>query len=340
MDRAMTSGAPQDQTNPLVQFAGVTKTFGALKALDDVALAIRSNEFFTLLGPSGCGKTTVLRLLAGFEHPTAGAILLDGGSIVADPPHRRPINTVFQSYALFPHMSVAENIAFGLRRLGRKEHIPTRVAAMMRLVQLDGLEARRPHQLSGGQQQRVALARALAPAPRLLLLDEPLSALDLKLRRAMQVELKRIQREAGVTFILVTHDQAEALSLSDRVAVMEAGRVLQVGEPAALYARPNCRFVASFIGEANVLPGSLLGFAAPYVAIRPECVKISMSGAAGSLVGHVAELTFMGATSVCLVTLADGTRIKAERSDLPDGLTRGQAISCVIAPDAPIPLER
>ncbi len=338
-----TRGGAVDASAPLVELRGVAKVFGAgagaLAALDNVSLAIRRNEFFTLLGPSGCGKTTLLRLLAGFEHPTAGAILLDGRDIAGDPPNRRPINTVFQSYALFPHMSVAENIAFGLKRLGRRAEVAARVAETMRLVQLEGLGARRPHQLSGGQQQRVALARALAPGPRLLLLDEPLSALDLKLRRSMQVELKRIQREAGVTFILVTHDQEEALSLSDRVAVMDAGRVLQVGAPAALYARPSSRFVAGFIGEANILPGSRLGLSCPFVAVRPERVILTASPAAGGLAGHVEDVTFFGAAIACIVRLADGTTIQAKAVDLPQ-LEPGAPVWCTVPPQAAIPLER
>ncbi len=329
---------------PLVELQGLTKVFGAgadaLKALDDVSLAIRRNEFFTLLGPSGCGKTTLLRLLAGFEQPTAGALLLDGRDIAGDPPNRRPVNTVFQSYALFPHMSVAENIAFGLKRLGRRAEVAGRVAAMMRLVQLEGLGARRPHQLSGGQQQRVALARALAPGPRLLLLDEPLSALDLKLRRQMQVELKRIQREAGVTFILVTHDQEEALSLSDRVAVMDAGRVLQVGAPAALYARPASRFVAGFLGEANILPGARFGLPHPFAAIRPERVALSTSPAPGALAGIVSEITFLGATTACLVRLDDGTGLLAKGERLPSPLASGERVWCLCPAEALIPLDR
>ncbi len=285
--------APSPDVAPaakLVQVENVTKIFGAgataVRALDDVSLTILSNEFFTLLGPSGCGKTTLLRLLAGFEHPDAGAILLDGRHVVDDPPNRRPVNTVFQSYALFPHLTVERNVAFGLERKGLGgAAVALRVAAMLRLVRLEPLAKRRPDQLSGGQQQRVALARALAPAPRLLLLDEPLSALDLKLRRGMQAELKRIQRETGITFVLVTHDQEEALSMSDRVAVMEAGRVLQLGPPDAIYERPNCRFVADFIGEANVLPGALVGLASPFAAIRPERVGLLAGGEIQALGG-------------------------------------------------------
>ena len=330
----------------LVQVEGVTKDFGAgvatFRALDDVSLTIQANEFFTLLGPSGCGKTTLLRLLAGFEHPIAGVILLDGKHVADDPPNKRPVNTVFQSYALFPHMSVAQNVAFGLERQGlRGARVTERVAAMLKLVRLDHIADRRPQQLSGGQQQRVALARALAPQPRLLLLDEPLSALDLKLRRGMQVELKRIQRETGITFVLVTHDQEEALSMSDRIAVMDAGRVLQIGPPKDIYERPNCRFVADFIGEANVLAGSLVGVDAPFAAIRPERVVIARGPAAlgdPALSGEVREITYMGATTACTVTLADGTLLKAERSDLPAGLAPGHGVVCILPSDALLPL--
>ena len=277
-----------------------------MQALGDVSLKIEAAEFFTLLGPSGCGKTTLLRLLAGFEHADTGAILLDGRSILGVPPNKRPVNIVFQSYALFPHMSVAANVAFGLENRGiRGAALASRVTAALRLVQLDGLATRRPAALSGGQQQRVALARALAPEPRLLLLDEPLSALDPKLRRGMQVELKRIQRETGVTFLLVTHDQEEALSMSDRIAVMDGGRILQLGTPAEIYERPRSRFVADFMG-ANVLPGASVGMTAGDIAIRPEHVvvvrkaigRMSSSSPAqdtGQLPGHVESVTYLGA---------------------------------------------
>jgi len=241
---------------------GLTKIFGGgadqVRALDDVSLTIRENEFFTLLGPSGCGKTTLLRLIAGFEQPTAGEILLDGASIVHLPPFQRPVNTVFQSYALFPHMTVAQNIAFGLEMRGMaRAGVQERVAEMLALVQLGGLEGRRPAQLSGGQQQRVALARALANQPKVLLLDEPLSALDLKLRKEMQIELKRLQLDSGITFVFVTHDQEEALTMSDRIAVVSRGTVRQVGSPREIYDHPAERFVADFIGEANMLEGEL-----------------------------------------------------------------------------------
>lgn len=227
-------------------------------ALNNVSVDIAHNEFFTLLGPSGCGKTTLLRAIAGFETVSSGDIFLGGERINDLPPYRRRINTVFQSYALFPHMSVAENIAFGLEMQGLgKQAVPKRVKEMLALVQMEHLAGRKPTELSGGQQQRVALARALAPQPAVLLLDEPLSALDLKLRKEMQVELKRVQQEAGITFIFVTHDQEEALTLSDRIAVMSAGNIMQIGTPGDIYERPQHRFVAQFIGDINFLPGQM-----------------------------------------------------------------------------------
>src|SRR5579871_4854188 len=232
-----------------VEARDVTKLFGqgqdAVRALDNVSIAIRQNEFFTLLGPSGCGKTTLLRLIAGFEQPTAGEILLHGKPVEHLPPYQRAVNTVFQSYALFPHMTVAQNIGFGLEMQGRPAaERARRVEEMLALVKLAGLAARRPSQLWGGQQQRVALARALANRPKVLLLDEPLSALDLKLRKEMQIELKRLQHETGITFIFVTHDQEEALTMSDRIAVMNTGRVQQIGTPEEIYDNPTNRFVA------------------------------------------------------------------------------------------------
>jgi spermidine/putrescine transport system ATP-binding protein len=231
---------------------------GPVKALDDVFIQIRKNEFFTLLGPSGCGKTTLLRIIAGFEYPDAGDITLEGHPIKDDPPHKRPVNTVFQNYALFPHMTVSQNIGFGLEMLGRdKSDISSTVAKILALVKMEDLAGRQIDQLSGGQQQRVALARALAPSPRVLLLDEPLSALDLKLRKEMQIELKRLQNETGITFIFVTHDQEEALTMSDRVAVMKDGKILQVGTPEEIYDRPESIFVANFIGECNFIPVSV-----------------------------------------------------------------------------------
>ncbi|WP_328837804.1 ABC transporter ATP-binding protein [Methylobrevis albus] len=308
------------------------------RALDDVSLEIRANEFFTLLGPSGCGKTTLLRLVAGFEHPTAGTIRLDGTDILPLPPHRRPVNTVFQSYALFPHLTVAENVAFGLERLGRPAaEVKDRVAAMIALVRLGGLERRKPAQLSGGQQQRVAFARALAPAPRLLLLDEPLSALDLKLRREMQGELKRLQRETGVTFVLVTHDQEEALAMSDRIAVMRAGKVLQLGAPAEIYDRPATRFVADFIGEANIVAGARVGSPAPFVAIRPERTTIAPAGAAG-LAATVTAVTFLGSDTLYDMELAGGGAMRARLREPVPGLAPGASVTAGWPADAARPV--
>ena len=234
----------------------VVKEFGQVRALDDVSLAIRENEFFALLGPSGCGKTTLLRCLGGFEQPTSGRLLLDGRDLVGTKPYDRPVNMMFQSYALFPHMRVWDNIAYGLRAERLDEAVVReRVDGVLDTVGLRSLADRRPHQLSGGQRQRVALARAIVKRPRVLLLDEPLAALDRKLRGEMQIELKRLQHEVGITFIVVTHDQEEALTMADRVAVLNHGRVLQVGTPVELYDRPVNQFVAAFIGRTNFLRG-------------------------------------------------------------------------------------
>jgi len=326
---------------------GVTKTFGQgdtkVTALDDVSAAIRKNEFFTLLGPSGCGKTTLLRLIAGFELPTHGTILLDGQEIGHLPPYKRPVNTVFQNYALFPHMSVARNIGFGLEMQGRpKAEVDGAIDKMLALVQMEHLAGRRTDQLSGGQQQRVALARALAPHPKVLLLDEPLSALDLKLRKEMQIELKRLQSETGITFVFVTHDQEEALTMSDRIAVMAAGEILQVGSPREIYTQPARRFVADFIGDINILeaemtadgaevtlPGGIkmpaqlpdtLKGAAPTgrvsVAIRPEDMSFDPSGA---LRGTVANVVYFGVGSNVHVTLPTGEGLTVRcASDAPE----------------------
>jgi spermidine/putrescine transport system ATP-binding protein len=241
-----------------VRLDRVTKEFGETVAVDDVSLDIPEGEFFSLLGPSGCGKTTTLRMIGGFEEPTRGTIYLKGRDVTDLPPYKRDVNTVFQSYALFPHLNVYENIAFGLRRRKvPKDEIDRRVREAMRLVDLQGFEKRRPSQMSGGQQQRVALARALVNQPKVLLLDEPLGALDLKLRKQMQLELKRIQSEVGITFIYVTHDQEEAMTMSDRLAVMRAGRIEQIGPPEEVYENPQTEFVASFLGASNLLEGEL-----------------------------------------------------------------------------------
>ncbi|HET9006833.1 MAG TPA: spermidine/putrescine ABC transporter ATP-binding protein, partial [Actinomycetes bacterium] len=253
---------PEEDGLAAIELVAVEKEFTAgghdVRAVERVDLQIAEGEFFSLLGPSGCGKTTTLRMIAGFEEPTSGQILLHGRDMVGVPPFRRDVNMVFQQYALFPDMDVFENVAFGLRRkkVG-KDEIARRVAEALALVELEGREKRKPRQLSGGQQQRVALARALVNRPRALLLDEPLGALDLKLRQAMQLELKRIQREVGITFVYVTHDQEEALTMSDRLVVMNAGRIEQLGSPRELYEHPATRFVANFIGTSNLLTGRL-----------------------------------------------------------------------------------
>lgn len=260
---------------PAIDVRDVVKSFGhgarMATALKGVSLTIRDNEFFTLLGPSGCGKTTLLRILAGFEGVTAGAVHLFGADIVGRPACERPVNTVFQNYSLFPHMTVAENVAYGLRRLRRPSaEIESTVAKMLALVKMETFAHRRPAQLSGGQQQRVALARALAPHPKVLLLDEPLSALDLKLRQAMRMELKELQRNTGITFVFVTHDQEEALSMSDRIAVMSAGEVQQVGTPSEIYENPANAFVAAFIGDANFIPCEVLSASDGIVRCKSE----------------------------------------------------------------------
>ena len=252
-----------------VKLVDVVKMFGEAVAVDHISLEVVDGEFFSLLGPSGCGKTTTLRMIGGLEAPTSGLIELQGQDVTWLPPYQRNVNTVFQNYALFPHLTIFENVAFGLRRKSIKEpEVKSRVTDMLRLVELSGFEGRKPTQISGGQAQRVALARALINKPAVLLLDEPLGALDLKLRKQMQVELKRIQQEVGITFIYVTHDQEEAMTMSDRIAVMNKGRYEQLGEPEALYERPLTRFVAGFLGISNLLPGSVDGDDGRYAAVR------------------------------------------------------------------------
>ena len=331
-------------------------------ALDQVSLIIRDNEFFTLLGPSGCGKTTLLRLIAGFEQPTQGEILLFGEHLEGLPPYRRPVNTVFQHYALFPHMTVAENIAFGLEMLDRPgDEIGTTVQQVLALVQMQHLADRNTNQLSGGQQQRVALARALAPKPKVLLLDEPLSALDFKLRKEMQVELKRLQSETGITFIFVTHDQEEALTMSDRVAVMRDGLILQVGEPRDIYDHPARRFVADFIGDINILSGRILSrtgsratvkLAAGVfgeaslpetdeslggeisLAIRPEQLSLVREPNGHSFPGTIREISYFGSGSDYEVGLNTGEIVTLRlqnRSDVDHAWKVGDMVQVAIA---------
>jgi spermidine/putrescine transport system ATP-binding protein len=279
-------------TAPEIRLAELTKDFREVRAVDHVSLDIRAGEFFSLLGPSGCGKTTTLRMIGGFELPTSGRIELRGKDITAEPPDKRPVNMVFQHYALFPHLDVGENVAFGLRRkhIGRDE-ITRRVGGALELVRLSGFERRKPHQLSGGQQQRVALARALVNQPTGLLLDEPLGALDLKLRRQLQVELKRIQIEVGITFVYVTHDQEEALTMSDRIAVMSGGRVEQLGTPEELYERPATRFVADFIGTTNLLAGTVEALDADTALLRLDTGEGCRVGRDGLTVGRRIEVS-------------------------------------------------
>jgi spermidine/putrescine transport system ATP-binding protein len=317
-----------------VELDGVTKRFGDFAAVDGVSLRIARGEFFSLLGPSGCGKTTTLRLIAGFEQPTEGAIRLDGEDVARVPPYRRHVNTVFQSYALFDHLDVAENVAFGLRRQKvPKPEITQRVGEALELVSLAHRAKDRPSQLSGGQRQRVALARALVNRPSVLLLDEPLGALDLKLRKQMQVELKRIQREVGITFVYVTHDQEEALAMSDRIAVMSDGEIEQLGEPEEVYERPAKAFVAGFIGISNLLParvenggvrlstGALVPAPVPdgvpegadvQLSVRPEKLLVEeLEDGMATVEGTIAERVYMGTATQLIVELGPDARLVA-----------------------------
>ena len=328
----------------------VTKRYGGSTALalDAVSVTVMKNEFFTLLGPSGCGKTTLLRLIAGFEYPTGGQLKLDGEDLALLPANRRPVNTVFQTYALFPHMTGAQNIAFGLEMLGKsRDEISRAVAAMLQLVRLEEFAERKPSQLSGGQQQRVALARALAPRPKILLLDEPLSALDYKLRKEMQAELKRLQQQTGITFIFVTHDQEEALTMSDRIAVMSRGNILQVASPEEIYETPANRTVAEFIGESNFLAGrvqrnddgaaslvlpdatSLPVSAAAYdisgnvtAMVRPENIEIVTLEAQSDLRGEIADIVYFGTDTHFHIALASGEQLMVRHQN---GASRGRA---------------
>jgi putrescine transport system ATP-binding protein len=341
--RGRTGFAPwADPTaRPLVRFEAVSKRFGDVSAVDRLTLDIYEGEFFALLGPSGCGKTTLLRMLAGFEQPDEGRILLDGADIAGVPPHRRPVNMMFQSYALFPHLTVAGNVAFGLKQEKLTQaDIDQRVRDILKLVQLEGLELRKPHSLSGGQRQRVALARALVKRPRVLLLDEPLSALDRKLREDTRFELMDLQERLGLTFVMVTHDQDEAMTTSDRIGVMNHGRLVQVAPPEEVYEQPNSRWIADFVGDVNLLEGQLadtgpsgstiecagigtLRVAQPidapagtmlWVALRPEKIQVGTTPAAlgsNGASGTVVDVGYLGDLSVYKVRLDGGAVLKA-----------------------------
>ncbi|HEY7229902.1 MAG TPA: ABC transporter ATP-binding protein [Pseudolabrys sp.] len=323
-----------NRKEPLIRFDAVSKRFGAVTAVETLSLDVGEGEFFALLGPSGCGKTTLLRMLAGFETPNQGRILLDGKDIVAVPPHRRPVNMMFQNYALFPHLTVENNIAFGLRQenVERKE-IAARVLEMLELVRLQGFGARKIHQLSGGQRQRVALARSLIKRPRVLLLDEPLAALDKKLRAETQFELMELQRRLGTTFVIVTHDQEEAMIVADRIAVMNQGRLMQVAAPAEIYEQPASRWVAEFIGEVTIIegrnagPGEIDSAAGPlrvensgretgkpiWLALRPEKISIGAErpkGNVNAIPGTIFEVGYRGEMSTYKVRLADRSFVK------------------------------
>ncbi|WP_295814081.1 ABC transporter ATP-binding protein [uncultured Nitratireductor sp.] len=343
------------QAKPYITFQNVTKAFGDFTAVDDLSLDIHEREFFALLGASGCGKTTLLRMLAGFEQPTTGRIFLDGQDLSGIPPHKRPVNMMFQSYALFPHMTVEKNIAFGLKqdRMPADE-IKDRVASMLKLVKLEPFAKRKPHQLSGGQRQRVALARSLAKRPKLLLLDEPLGALDKKLREETQFELIDLQYDLGLTFMVVTHDQEEAMTMADRIAVMDKGKVIQVATPAEIYEAPNSRFVADFVGSINMFEGTVTasdkdtariadatGFelsvlngagaetgATVWFAVRPEKIDISRKRperAANAVEGEVWDIAYLGDMTIHHVKLDDGRIVKASsinrRRAVEDALT-------------------
>jgi putrescine transport system ATP-binding protein len=336
--------AARDASRALVRFEAVSKRFSGFAAVDRLSLDIFEGEFFALLGPSGCGKTTLLRMLAGFETPDQGRILLDGEDISGVPPHRRPVNMMFQSYALFPHLNVERNIGFGLRQENLpKADVARRVKEALALVRLEGLQERRPHQLSGGQRQRVALARCLVKRPRVLLLDEPLAALDRRLREDTRFELAELQSRLGLTFVIVTHDQEEAMSLADRIGVMDHGRLVQVGTAPEIYEQPNSRWVAQFIGHVNLLEGkvtskdangALIDSAAGHirvkqadarlgdtvwVALRPEKLRISREpppGAENAIAGQVCDIAYLGELSLYQVKTNSGFIMKASAANL------------------------
>jgi putrescine transport system ATP-binding protein len=381
--RALPAAKPEplpQASMSLLRIEGVAKKFGSFRAVDRVSLDIAAGEFFALLGPSGCGKTTLLRMLAGFETPDEGHILLNGKDIAQVLPHERPVNMMFQNYALFPHLNVRDNIAFGLRRAGMaKTEINTRVAEMVTLVKLDGLEKRKPDQLSGGQRQRVALARSLARRPQVLLLDEPLAALDKKLRGSTQLELMELQRRLGMTFIIVTHDQEEAMTVASRIGVMDAGRLDQVATPRELYEAPLSRWIAEFIGEVNLFDGQVetrehnrivvstrdagaITVAEPRnpltkitvsVAIRPEKVKLSRrgpvsdgagNGAINRLEGVVTDVSYLGGLTIYKIRLDSGAVVRSSMANTTridiDAYSLSQRVVAWFTPDDCLVLEQ
>jgi putrescine transport system ATP-binding protein len=382
IDTAVAPARPADAADdmPLLRIEGVSKTFGTFRAVDRLSLDIGVGEFFALLGPSGCGKTTLLRMLAGFETPDEGRILLGGRDIAPVLPHERPVNMMFQNYALFPHLNVRDNIAFGLKRASMpRAAIDTRVAEMVALVKLDGMEKRRPDQLSGGQKQRVALARSLARRPKVLLLDEPLAALDKKLRDSTQLELMELQRRLGMTFIIVTHDQEEAMTMANRIGVMDAGRLEQVATPRDLYEAPATRWVAEFVGDVNLFEGEVTSHqhhrltvatrdggailvaeprqpvtkTAVTVAIRPEKVKLSRRGPAPDAVhsqainrldGVITDVGYLGGSTVYKIKLDSGAVVRSSMANTArldiDTLSAGQRVVAWFTPDDCAVLER
>jgi spermidine/putrescine transport system ATP-binding protein len=355
-------GTPGTERPVAVRLSNVTKSFGEFVAVDDLTLDIHEGEFFSLLGPSGCGKTTTLRMIAGFEEPTRGEISVAGEPVHGVPPYRRPVNTVFQSYAIFPHLNVFDNVAFGLRRSGVKgEELRQRVTEACAMVQLEGFEKRKPTALSGGQQQRVALARALVNRPKVLLLDEPLGALDLNLRKEMQLELKSLQHEVGITFVYVTHDQEEALTMSDRIAVMNEGKVQQVADPTTLYELPKNRFVANFIGQINVFSGiveSVSGErvtlrtragasieaiapegeavgtgAEAHAAVRPEKIRFGGDGD-NVLTARIRQIVYLGVSTQYIAQLPEGGTLVLYQQNVHDGAGPAEGDEVTVTWDA------